>query len=120
MIDAQSIFGFPIPKILVSEGNADIEIQDGKAQIKTFKLGKPGHVEDDIQATLTGQVILGKFWAASKVDLNTRFSLSQNILKPLILLDAILGSGKQPDGSYAFHLTGPILSPTPSPLKDKS
>ena len=66
---------------------------------------------------MTGLVTLGKHWMASKIDLNTRFSLSQAVLKPLILLDALLGSGKQSDGSYAFHLTGPILSPTPSPLE---
>ena len=32
-----------------------------------------------------------------------------------VLLDALLGSGKQPDGTYAFSLTGPVTSPMPMP-----
>ena len=119
IFDAQTLAGFPIPKIFISEGEADLQITNGKVQIKTFKIGKPTpgslNGQDDLQGTITGQMTLGKELLTSKIDINTRFSLSPAVLKPLILLDAILGSGKQSDGSYAFHLTGPLLSPTPSP-----
>lgn len=113
-LDAQSIQGFSVPQIRVSEGKVDLEINQGKAVIKTFELGKA--TTDDLRLKLTGGATLGR--QLGSMDLNTRadFSLSAPILKAFSLLDMLLGAGKQDDGSYAFNLNGPVTSLTPTPV----
>jgi type II secretion system protein N len=115
-IDAQSIAGFPIPKINISEIKTDVTLGQGKAILKTMQIGKPGNPSDDLTGTITGDITLGKQWASSTLNLKIKFSLSESLLKSFMLLDAILGAGKQPDGSYAFSLTGPIEAPMPTPI----
>ena len=115
VIEAQSIMGFSVPRLSISEGKADITIDGGKARITTLRLGKPGNSADDIQADVSGDVTLAKQLEASTLNLKTHFSLSQNVLKAFVLLDALLSPGKLPDGSYSFNLTGPLSSPNPLP-----
>lgn len=115
-IDQQSVYGFTIPKLTVSEGTSEIEVSKSKATIKTLRLGKPGLASDDIQGNLTGDIILAKDWERSTVNLKIRFSLSESFMKSFVLLDAILSAGKQADGSYGFTLTGPLTAPFPTPL----
>ena len=110
----QTIQGFNIPAISVSEGTINLEIDKGKAIIKTLKLGKSGG-SDDIVANVTGDITLAKTWEASTMNLKAKFTLSEKILKSFVLLDALLGQGKQPDGSYAFNITGPLNAPYSAP-----
>ncbi len=119
VFDSQSIAGFSIPKLSIGEGNIDLGINKGKVKFNTFKLGKAGGT-DDIVATVVGEATLARLIEASTLNIKTRFSLSANIMKSFMLLDAILGVGKQPDGSYAFSLNGPPGSPVPSPITDAS
>jgi type II secretion system protein N len=116
VIDQQTFMGFSIPRLIVSEGKADIDIKQGKAMIKTLRLGKPGSTTDDIRANVTGDVTLGRNLGYSTLNVKTDFSLSQNVLKAFILLDAILGPAKQADGSYAYQLTGPVNGPNVVPM----
>lgn len=105
VIDQQTIMGFAVPRLNISEGKADVSFESGKMLVKTFKLGKSA--ADDIQATLTGDTTLSRNWDASTVNFKTRFTLSPTIQKAFVLIDALLGQAKQPDGSYAYSLTGP-------------
>lgn len=116
-IDPQSIQGFAIPQVNVSEGLLDIKIDKGKGQIQTFKLGKSGTSTDDFIGTLSGDLQLAPSLDAITLNTKTEFTLSENILKAFVLLDALLGGGKQANGSYAFQLSGPLTSPTPTPIK---
>lgn len=116
VIDPQMVMGFSVPRLNVSEGTIDVAFDKAKAAIKTFRFGKQGNPSDDIQATITGDITLGKTWDASQLNVKTHFSLSPSILKAFSLLDAILGMGKQADESYAFNLNGPLLSPMPTPI----
>ncbi len=119
LVDAQSIAGFAIPKLVVSEALLQATIQDGKAKISNLRLGKSGAsgtADDDVRATISGEITLGKTFEASTLNLKTKFSFSENFLKSFMLLDAILGAGKQSDGSYAFNLTGSVANPIPQPL----
>lgn len=116
VFEQQNISGFNIPRLSVSEGRVEASIQKGKVGIKTFQLGKPGSA-DDLIATLTGDMTLGKQWASSTLNLHANFRLSQKIISSLILIDALLGAGKQADGSYSYDLTGGLYSPTPVPKK---
>lgn len=117
VVDAQSVMGFGIPRIAVSEGKIDVLIEKSKASIRTLRLGKTGNAADDLKATLTGEVVLAKQWPASTLNVKAAFELSQNLMKGLNLpIDLILGGGKQPDGSYAYNLTGPVTSPTATPV----
>lgn len=116
VIDPQTFFGFSVPRIGISEGTVEVVFDKSKATIKTFHLGKTGNAADDFQGTLTGDVTLGKQWESSTLNLKTHFTLSENIMKAFILLDTILGSGKQLDGSYAFSLGGGVLTPFPTPI----
>ena len=116
IIDPQTIAGFSIPRLSISEGIIDLTFDQGKATIKTFQLGKTGNPADDLKGTLTGDATLAKQWESSTLNLKSRFSLSENVLKAFVILDVILGGGKQPDGSYAFSLIGPIEAPIPMPI----
>jgi type II secretion system protein N len=120
VIDQQTVLGFSVPRLTVSEGKGDIDIDKGKALIKTLRLGKPGSATDDIKANVTGDVIIGKNLPYSTLNLKADFSLSQNVLKAFILIDALLGPAKQPDGSYAYTLTGPLNSPNAVPVSSGS
>ncbi len=115
VIDQQPLMGFSLPRLTVSEGKIDLDIDAGKARIKTFQLGKTGSTTDDLVATVTGDVTLGKYLDASPLNLKAKFSLSQSILKSFAILDAFLGQAKLPDGSYAYNLSGTLGSPLPMP-----
>lgn len=115
-IEPQSIMGFQIPKITISDGVIKGDIKSGKVIFSTVKLGKPGSAADDIIASMTGDIQLGKTADATQLALKTKFSLSQNVLKSFVLLDALLVGGKQPDGSYAFAFNGPAFGALPTPL----
>ena len=117
-LEPQSIAGFSIPQLSVSDAVAEIKAEKGKAVIKTFRVGKASPSKsgiDDIQGAITGDITLAKQLEASQVNLKLHFTFSENILKSFVLLDALLGAGKQPDGSYSFTLTGPLMSPIPVP-----
>jgi type II secretion system protein N len=116
VIDQQSVLGFSVPRLTVSEGKADIDIDKGKALIKTLRLGKPGNTADDLKANLTGDVVIGKNLPYSTLNLKADFSFSQTVLKAFVLLDAILGPAKMPDGSYSYTLTGPLNAPNATPM----
>jgi len=113
-IESQSIQGFTLPPVRISEGKIDLNIDQGKVVINTFNLGKSN--SDDIRLKLTGSAQLAPELSESNLNAQAEFSLSPAILKAFSLLDMILGPGKQTDGSYAFQLTGPILTPTPTPV----
>lgn len=108
--EPQSLAGFSLPRIHISDSLIEMAIEKSKLDIKSFKLGKPS---DDLQATVTGDVLLGPSWNTSKMNLKVQFSLSESVKKSLILLDTLLGPGKQADGSYLYSLTGSPLSPMP-------
>lgn len=116
VMEAQSIQGFALPKLMISESEISARIERAKVVLGTVRLGKPGNALEDVQATLTGDIALGKQWEASLLDIKARFSFSENVTKSLILLDALLGAGKQADGSYGYSLTGSISAPLPMPL----
>ena len=118
-IDAQSIMGFPVPKLAVSEGRAEISLEKGRAVINTLRLGKPGNAADDVRANLTGDVTLGRNWPLSQLNVKSELTVSEAVLKSISLLDMLLGSGKQADGSYAFNLTGSLGSPIATPVPRK-
>ena len=114
VIEEQPLMGFSLPRLSVSEGKIELGIDSGKLKIQTFTLGKPGK-SDDIVATLSGDVTLGKFMEQSPLNLKAKFSLSQSILKSFSILDAFLGAAKQADGSFAYNLSGTMGSPLPQP-----
>ncbi len=115
-LEQQSIAGFNLPPIRVGEGHIDLSASSSKATIKTFRLGKAGG-SDDLTATATGDIALGKTWDTSTMNLRTKFSISAAAMKSLSLLDMLLQAGKQPDGSYAYSLAGPIGAPAATPTK---
>jgi type II secretion system protein N len=117
VIEPQSVQGFSIPRLTVGSGDIDVRVAGGKLQLKTAALGKPGGA-DDVVATFTGDISLGRTPQASQMNVRARFSVSQNVKNAIPLLDALLSSagGRQPDGSYAFQITGPVDSPIASPV----
>jgi len=114
-IDQQTFMGFAVPKLLISGAKTDLFIDRGKSSIKTFALGKEGS-SDDLIGKIEGNAVLGKQLESSTLNLQTRFRFSEKVLKAFILIDALLGVGKQPDGTFAFNVTGPLLSPVPAPI----
>jgi len=116
--EPQSIAGFSIPPLSISDAVVEVKAEKGKAVIKTLRVGKPTPTKgkvDDIQAAVTGDVTLAKQLDNSQLNLKIHFTFSENILKSFVLLDTILGAGKQGDGSYSYTLTGPLMAPQPTP-----
>jgi type II secretion system protein N len=116
VIDQQSISGFPIPKLAVSSGRVELDVNQGRGTLKALNIGKKGSSTDDIMANASGDITLGKTLNSSTINLHTNFALSQSLLKSFSLLEAILGNAKQPDGSFSYHLAGPLLAPNPTPV----
>ncbi len=115
VIDQQNVMGFGIPKISVSEGKLLATSTAGKMQVKTLTLGKKGSTADDIQADVSGDIGLNKYLDNSSLNLNAKFSLSQPVMKAFPLIDAFLGPGKLPDGSFSYHIGGTFGAPAPVP-----
>lgn len=115
-IEQQPLYGFNIPAIKMADGKIELSVAGGKATIKTLRLGKAGST-DDLSATVTGDLQLGRTWDASTMNLKTKFALSQTALKSLSLLDMLLAAGKQSDGSFAYNLSGSVGAPTATPVK---
>jgi type II secretion system protein N len=109
-LDPQTMQGFQIPTINLQEGKIVLETEQAKLFVRTLSLGKPGS-SDDIVASGNGEVNLGRTWETSPVNLKLNFKFSENLTKSFVFLDALLGAGKRPDGSYAYQLSGPLLSP---------
>ena len=117
MIDPQTIVGFAIPQLAISEGLIDVGFDKAKAvDPQRFTLGKPGATTDDLHGTITGDASLSRTWPASNLNVRADFGVSQNVLHAFVLLDALLGAGKQPDGSYSFKLNGPFNALNPTPI----
>jgi type II secretion system protein N len=107
-----------LPRVEITEGTIELAIGQGRAQVKTLRLGRPGATpEDPLTGTVTGDVVLGKQWESSSLNLKTQFKLSEAMMKAFVLIDAVLGAGKQADGSYAFDLSGPLTQPTAAASK---
>jgi type II secretion system protein N len=116
VINQQAISGFSIPRLGISQGKFELEVHQGRGVLKRLQLGNPSSTTDDIKANLSGDLNFGKTLSSSTMNVRANFSLSQSILKSFSLLGAILGSAKQPDGSFSYHLSGPLLAPNPTPV----
>lgn len=114
-IPQQSLMGFSIPKLGVSEGKVDLALDKGKVKLNQVKIGKAG-TADDIVASLSGSANLGRRLDMSTVDLRADFNFSENVKKSFSLLDALLAAGRKPSGGYAFKLTGPVTGIMPTPV----
>jgi type II secretion system protein N len=115
VLDPQTLVFVNIPRVAISEGKIEVTADRGKATIKSVRLGKPGSA-DDLQGTLSGDIMLGRNWDSSTLNAKANFKLSEPLMKSLILLDAFLGPGKQGDGSYSLTLTGPLTAPNAVPM----
>lgn len=115
VIESQTVMGFNLPRLSVSEGTVNVSLGKGKAAIRTLSLGR--NVSDDIRAKVTGDVNLGRNWPGSSISARADFSLSAAVMKAFPLIDALLNQGKQADGSYAFRLTGPVTAINPQPIE---
>lgn len=120
IFDAQSIQGFSVPKLTISDGLVEFSAEKGKLLIKNFKLGKPGATGDDIQCNVSGEITLNRNWESSTLNLKINFSISENVKKSFILLDTLLTDFKQADGSYSLLLTGSVFAPIPAPAGGRS
>jgi type II secretion system protein N len=118
ILEQQSVMGFSVPRLSISGAKVVLEADKAMVMIKTMELGKAGGT-DDIVANITGSLTLGRQWESSTLNLKTRFSLSQNVMKSFALLDALLSAGKTGEGSYAFSMNGSLYSPVPTPLENQ-
>jgi type II secretion system protein N len=114
-IDAQSIYGFSIPRLTFTDGKIEAEVQGETVRIKELKLGKPGST-DDLVASVTGTATLNRVVMSSVVDLTANLIVSENLNKSFSLIGALLAPGKQKDGSYTYKLTGNLSAPFPTPV----
>jgi type II secretion system protein N len=114
-LPAQRISGFPLPAIRFGDGEIRANVAQGTIKIESLRLGKMDRETDDLRGSASGDIALSRSWDSSQLNLKARLRFSEPILKSLFLLDALLGPGKQPDGSYSIQLTGPLYAPQMQP-----
>ncbi|MEW6056752.1 MAG: type II secretion system protein GspN [Bdellovibrionota bacterium] len=106
-LPAQSVYGFNLPKVGIGKSKIDLAINQGQLQIRAFEVGKDIKT-DDIVARVTGDGTLDRRIERSRINAKANFELSKNLIQSLPLLDALLGTGKTPDGKYAYRLSGTL------------
>lgn len=109
----QNLMGIELPTMNISEVKNKVSLNSGKAKIVDGQFGKAG---DDLVLTLTGDFSLQNRIEDSFTNLKASLRLSQNVTSSLTLLDAILSSSKQPDGSYGYLISGSIFAPLVTPM----
>lgn len=118
VIEQQTLMGFAIPRMAIAESKVEIVTDKGKLAFKNVKLGKGA--SDDLRATLTGDLVLGKTWDSSMLNAKVNFAMSESVHKAFILIDSLLSPGKQPDGSFTYALNGMLSGPMqPVPVGGK-
>ena len=111
-LEEQSIYGFKIPPILLSDGNISADLKNGKLNLKNVALGRQN---DDLSVTATGEVTLNRNLNSSQLSLRVTLALSEKLKSSFSFIDMMLSGAKQKDGRYAFKLTGPMAQPTMVP-----
>lgn len=114
VIREQTLYGFKIPQLNVSEAKVDLEITDGRARIRSLRLGKEGST-DDLIATVTGDAVIRGSLTHPDLQVKARFRFSDKVKQAFSAIDMLLGAGRQPDGGYAYSLSGPLSMPTVQP-----
>jgi type II secretion system protein N len=117
-LEAQTIQGFPVPRIGLSEVRLLAEIEGEQLKFKTAKIGKLD-AGDDLIATLTGGLKLNRFLESSTLNVTANFSVSEAVMKAFPILNALLAAGKQGDGSFTYQLAGSLNAPLPTPVAAK-
>ncbi|MBL7715335.1 MAG: type II secretion system protein GspN [Bdellovibrionales bacterium] len=102
-----------IPALRMGQGTIDVKFEKGRAMIQQFQLGKAGSA-DDLAASVSGDLALGKRWDSSNITAKVVFSVAEPIAKQFSL-DALLKEAKKPDGSFSYQLSGAILRPVMTP-----
>lgn len=113
----QTVSGFKLPSLSMGSGQIQLDLENGskKLNLTRVELGKLG--AEDIAAQVKGVITLGRRMNESTLDSTLTLSVSEKVLQSIPLLQALLGMAKQPDGNFAYKLSGPLLTPFPVPLK---
>ncbi|MFN7684311.1 MAG: type II secretion system protein GspN [Oligoflexia bacterium] len=114
-LPAQKISSFSTPKLTIRGGEIRAGIAASKLKIDSFRLGKPAEAGDDLAGTLSGSITLGKTLDSSQMDLKAMLRVSEAVNRAFFIIDAILGVGRKPDGSYSLSLNGPLYAPILGP-----
>ena len=109
----QNLMGIELPMIKISEVKNKLTLTNGKIKVDEGNTGKLG---DDLFLQLSGDMTLQNRIEDSSANLKIALNLSSNITSSLTILDAILSSSKQPDGSYGYFVTGSLFAPLISPI----
>jgi type II secretion system protein N len=115
-LEEQMIFAFKIPSLSISEGSLNVEIKNGKLLMKNVQLGRQN---DDVIASLTGDIALNRNLNSSPLNLRVVFSFSPKVLASFSFIESMIAGAKQSDGKYAYKLTGTLTSPFANPDPQK-
>ena len=112
-IGAGAVQGIPIPKTSLGKVEGSVAIEKGLARVeKTTARG------GDIDADVDGSVHLRPLISLSQADLHVRFKPADKWLDANAMIKGAMGliqNAKQPDGSFLFTFTGPMMRMTPRP-----
>jgi type II secretion system protein N len=111
-IEEQSIFGFKVPPVLLSDGTVAADLKAGKLSLRNVALGRQN---DDLLVTASGDIMLNRNLNSSLLNLRITLALSDKLKSAFSFIDMVLSGSKQKDGRYAFKLTGPLAQPTMLP-----
>lgn len=118
LIPAQSMLGFNLPQVQISQIDADLSVSQGKILVRNFTIGQDIK-KDDVVAKVTGELLIDNQANAlnplERFKLNNRivFELSPKLKGSFPFLDAILGPAKDANGKYNYGLRGTLAFPSP-------
>jgi type II secretion system protein N len=116
-LNAQTIFGFKLPHVGVSQGILQLDFKTSKMMITKFELGVAPYDKDDLYGRVHGDLQLVRVFAESVANFTMTFSLSEKIFKAIPFLDQLISDGKQLDGTYSYKVSGPLNNLEREPVK---
>ncbi len=106
------VMSMPIPGLKVSNLSLKGKMDPGtkKLILQEFLLGKTGGNED-LTATLTGDIQMTPSWRMNPLNLTAKYRIQGELQKRLGAILMLLDKFKKPDGSYVTQIKGTLSSP---------
>jgi hypothetical protein len=109
--------GFTIPPVRLGKVQINIQVDNGKAELKTFK-----QQSDDLEANVEGYILLAQSFSQFTQNCRVRFKPSAGFLNKNPKFQAVIDLGgmsdsKDQQGYMAYKVTGKLTNPQFQPVK---
>ncbi|MBI4042250.1 MAG: type II secretion system protein GspN [Deltaproteobacteria bacterium] len=107
-----ALMNFPFPQLNIGDLSLNADLSQGKFVIKKLNIGDP---EKDLVAEASGSIKIEKDVPSSPLDLRVKFKFSDALAKEFDIFMPLLAPSQTPEGYFAYHITGTLGRPLPTP-----